>query len=272
MTDNIKHEVPLQLDTEAKPNPVEPLVEEAPASLFTEPSFPVDETYTPLSEEVEYPINDHAEELDQDDSADHDEIEEAVVQEDVTPVIETASKAATPPENAMPLRTTRRFQTVGNPEFKVIGVRPKRPSRFVTVGKDDYKTIKASISSMTDIYKVSPDANDENDKEREETVAEEEEERAGSPNGSHALEPAESSSGSAADEREKTEHPDMDAAAEEEEEFHTAIDDSETVHLEDKDTATTVEAPIAIAESSGLPAEVVSASRADVDQDAGPDL
>jgi hypothetical protein len=282
LTDNIKPEAPTQVDVETTATPIEPFVEEAPASLFTEPEFPVDETHTSFSEEVEYPINDEAEELDQKevDDSERAKEEEVVVQEDTPPVVETASKTGVSSENAMPLRATRRFQTVGNPEFKVVGVRPKRPSRFVTVGKEDFKTIKASISSMTDIYKASPQADDENDKEREETV-EEEDDATGShtyeEDGSHAMEPEESPSGSAADDDEETEHPEDNAVAAgsanvEEEEFHTAIDNSEAVPSGAKSTVTAAETPKESTEGSRLDAEAESAPRADASLDAGPDL
>jgi hypothetical protein len=283
LTDNIKREAPTHVDVETKATPIEPFVEEAPAALFTEPDFPVDETHTSFSDEVEYPINgEEEEELDQNEVDDGETAkeEDVVVQEDTPPVVETAPKASVSSENAMPLRATRRFQTVGNPEFKVVGVRPKRPSRFVTVGKEDFKTIKASISSMADIYKASPQADDENDKEREETV-EEEDETTGShtyeEDGSHAMEPEESPFGSAFDEDDEREYPEDDAASAtsanaEDEEFHTAIDDSEVAPSGVKSAITAAETPKDSTEGSGLATEAESAPHADAGLDPGPDL
>lgn len=149
----------------------EPLA--APDSLYADPG---DEDAEDLSDEIDYPVN---EEVDDADAYDGIEKEE---EEPVTY------------PSAMPLSTERRFKSVGNPAFKLVGARPKHPSRFVTVGKDDYKTIKASISSMTDIYKS---AQPDEEETREETVLEEDEP--------------------------------LDYGAEEDEEFHTAVDDTEAV-------------------------------------------
>lgn len=52
----------------------------------------------------------------------------------------------------VPTRPVQRFKSVGNPTFKVVGATPKKTSRFRTVGSSTYTTIKASISSMAELY------------------------------------------------------------------------------------------------------------------------
>jgi len=276
---------------------VEPFVEETPESLFTEPNFPVEEPHVPLSEEVEYPVHEDAQGLHQQEVEEGVAAEEdPVVQEDATPTVEETPKVDAPSKSTMPLRATRRFQTVGNPAFKVIGVRPKKPSRFVTVGKEEYKTIKASITSITDIYKASPEAKEENDQEVQEPLNEEEEEKEGN-EGSHAhgeddshpQEREESSPASIANEHGKAEHsednvPSANAAVEDDEEFHTAIDDSEAAAIEGNGVVTAettdkvtsgIAAEVAPKESTDVhspPKEAASAVHADGDRDPGPDL
>lgn len=72
----------------------------------------------------------------------------------------------------IPPRPVQRFRSVGNPAFKVVGATPKRPSRFRTVGSPTYTTIKASISSMAELYAGKGNAEDP---ERPETLMEDNE-------------------------------------------------------------------------------------------------
>lgn len=174
--------------------------EVAPESLFTEPDFPTDDTAAPFSDEVEYPIN---EEVDEADAYDGMATEDYGTEETAS-VAETIQSPTVSSPGAMPLSTLRLFKTVGNPAFKVVGARTKRPSRFVTVGKDDFKTIKASIASMADIYKSAPGYEDQ---AKEETVDEEDEPLYG----------------------ESESQNDGSGNQEEEEEFYTAFDDTDAV-------------------------------------------
>jgi hypothetical protein len=73
-----------------------------------------------------------------------------------TPAPEEKKEEEKPKVPEMQLRSTRKFKSVGSPAFNAVGAAgPRQPSRFVTIGKPEYKTIKASITSISDIYKAS---------------------------------------------------------------------------------------------------------------------
>ncbi|CAG8569619.1 9014_t:CDS:2, partial [Acaulospora colombiana] len=96
---------------------------------------------------------------DQDDAAEptaEDEQADAQPVEEETPA-PVEKKEENPKAPEVQLRSSRKFKSVGNPAFGgAVGTPPPRqPSRFVTVGNPEYKTIKASITSIADIYKAS---------------------------------------------------------------------------------------------------------------------
>ncbi|PVF93532.1 TPR-like protein [Serendipita vermifera] len=95
---------------------------------------------------------------DQDDAAEpaaEDEQADPQPAEEESPAV-VEKKEEKPKAPDMQLRSTRKFKSVGNPTFggPVGAAAPRQPSRFVTVGNPEYKTIKASITSIADIYKA----------------------------------------------------------------------------------------------------------------------
>ncbi|KAG8840779.1 hypothetical protein FRB91_005682, partial [Serendipita sp. 411] len=93
--------------------------------------------------------------INQEDLEQEDELETAErsepAPEPLTATSATASESSK--ANLISLPSSRKFKSVGSPTYKVVGAPPPRqPSRFVTVGNDQYKTIKASISDISDIF------------------------------------------------------------------------------------------------------------------------